>query len=429
MNALDLLVQMLLLMPVSLVSAAAVSSFVPRGGAAELADSHMPPDLSHEHEKLGNAIKDQSFYSERIVQSQWEKQRRWVLVYKEQFRRLYWARVAKMTLVSLGAVTQVAATQVPTQYKATTSLVGGIFVGVGAYIKSNYITKDEVADMATSFFVSQAIKAEVCKFRAKVEAYRGNPAEAVDKLRKRCGELSKLGNQDRLFLTMQKDSKPVPKAMEKKFDYVENRMKPTINNTFIRRARESEMRGALCSRIEDVLMGVVGLTGIASTQNFPAAAQKLFDGLIGWTGALTTVSTALANHHAKMKYDEIADNYYHVATQLQDLLDEWPQDVVDSSHPDWNAYILKCEEAILKTLADVARARSGKKDDIFVLPKSASKKKNMLKAKVWDPNVVCGTDETGEYVARDRLKVLMENESLSKEEAQKKIMAQFPDNF
>ena len=48
-------------------------------------------------------------YNERIVQSQWEKQRRWTLVYKGRRKELYRSRISKLVLISVGAVAVVEA--------------------------------------------------------------------------------------------------------------------------------------------------------------------------------------------------------------------------------------------------------------------------------------------------------------------------------
>jgi hypothetical protein len=417
----DWVFQLMLLLPISLVSAAAVSSvFVPRVGAVEV-EGQLVGDMSHKEKT------NQKFNIERIVQSQWEKQRRWAILYKQSKRKLHHARIAKLGFVSLGAVAQVAATQVPPQYKVTTSFVGGVFIGIGAYLKNHYITKDQVNDMVTSFYVSQALKSEVSKFRARVGPYKQvTGTKAATELKNKCKNISNIGT-DKRFYQMQKDKKPVPGVMDTKYDYIENRLDKVINNLYIKNARQMERKGVFLSKVEDLLLTTGTLAGFAATQQFPAFIQKYIDGVMGWTGALTTISAGFANHHAKMKYEEISNQYYDAANQLRNLADDWPNEAMKAGDPGWDLHIQKCENIILSTVEEFARDRTGNKDIAFKMKKASPKDK--FQKKVWNGNVVVGSDETGDFLAKDRMKYLMENESLSKTEAQNKIMSEYPDNF
>jgi hypothetical protein len=324
MNANDWIFQLLLLLPVSIVSAAAISSvFAPRVGAAEVPEGQMAPDLSNE---AGTKVKKNNYYNERIVQSQWEKQRRWSKLYQQKKKKIELAQFAKLGLVSMGAVAQVAATQVPPEYKVTTSFVGGVCVGIGAYLKNNYVTSAQVKDMVMSFYVSQAIKSEVNKFRAKAGGYgKLGPHKAIQSLKDTCNSISNLAGFDKKFHMMQMDKKPVPLPMVTREAYIENRIDKIINKLYLKQARQMEIKGAICSRIEDVLLGVGTVAGLGATQTLPAPLDKVINGLLGWTGAFTTISTAFANHQAKTKYEEIANQYYEAAMDLRGLKEDWPE--------------------------------------------------------------------------------------------------------
>lgn len=383
-------------------------------------------DLSHGQIKSGT-----DFYNERIIQSQWEKHRRWALVNKIRKRNLLNARFAKLAFVSAGAVVQVAATQVPVAQKATYSLVGGILVGIGTYIKTNLLTENKVGNMVTSFYVSQAIKSEVIKYRASAGVYSkanvGSEDDAVQKLRERCGILSSNGD-DKMFHTMKMDKKPVPQSMDTKYGYVENRIDFMINDYYVKKARMMERRGKLCSRIEDVLMGVGTLTGFAATQNLPGVIMKFTDFLTGYAGAFTTVAAAFANHHAKMKFEVVTDQYYGAAEALRELKDTWPLRVENAGDPGWDEQVLKCENVIVSTVEEFAKARTGNDDLAFVKPKKNAPKKTFAE-KVWNPDSICGNDESGSYPANEREAWLVENQSMTNEDARKKVMEEFPDSF
>ena len=380
-------------------------------------------DLSNEAK-----IKDNRFYSERIVQSQWEKQRRWSKLFLAKKKKIQLAQFAKLFFVSTGAVAQVAATQVPAQYKVTTSFVGGICVGIGAYLKNNFTTKEQVKDMVMNFYISQAIKSEVWKYRAKAGAYaKLSGPKAVQTLKDNCNQFSKLGAFDKRFLMMEMDKKPVPQMCENRDDYSINRIDKIVEKLYLKSARQFERKGAICSRIEDVLLGAGTVAGFGATQSLPPPFSTVVEKVLGWTGALTTISTAFANHHAKMKYEEIANQYYDAAAQLRALKEEWPSGAMKAGDAGWDEQILKCESVILSTVEEFARDRTGNKELKFGKPAPPPKQK--FSSKVWNPNVICGSDESGSYKAGERMKWLMENKNLSKKDAQQLIMNENPDNF
>jgi len=405
--------------------------FVPRAAAVEVPDDgRLAPDPGQDPAFDGK--NRDKFYNERVIQSQWEKQRRWAQLFQMQRKRLQFARYAKLSFISIGAIAQVAASQVPPQFKVATSFFGGACVGIGAYLKNQFITNQQVVDMVTSFYVSQAIKSEVSKFRAKVGPYKpqqANGAKAVAALQEKCTFLSKLGT-DRKFYKIQVDSKPAPLPMHTRESYIDLRIDRVVNNLYLKNARAMEKKGAFFSRCEDLLLGAGTCAGIGATQKFPVFLQKYVDVLMSWTGALTTISAAVAGMTAKMKYEEISNQYYDAAAQLTDLKDNWPRELTDCSVPGWDEHIQKCENIILSTVEEFARDRTGNKDMTFgkTKKKNASGKEK-FGAKKWDPNVLVGKDGSGTYLASERVKWLMENKSMNKSEAQKQVMAEFPENF
>mmetsp|Transcript_2712 Transcript_2712/g.6451 ORF Transcript_2712/g.6451 Transcript_2712/m.6451 type:complete len:432 (+) Transcript_2712:88-1383(+) len=426
MNVAEFSVQLLLLLPVSFVSAAAVSYFVPRAGAIELEGecNHMQADVGHGGQlKVGSED-----YNERIVQSQWEKQRRWTLVYKGRRKELYRSRISKLVLISVGAVAQVAATQVPVQWKTTTSFVGGVFVALGGYVKNRLITTEKVEQMVTSFYVAQAIKSEVYKYRAKCAPYNKNKKDSLMALRDNCSSLSKIGN-DKRFFTMQKDNKPIPPDLNTKALYVDKRVKPRVEKFLIGRAKDMQRRGNLCSGIENALIGAGSVIGLSASQTqLPAFVTRVTNSLTGWAGAFTTISAAFANHHTKMKYEELAEEYFDTASQLREMVDRWPMNCNQAGDPGWDEQIAKMEDLIIGTTEEFAKKRSGNQDLTFDRPPQRASAE--FAEKVWKPNVVCGDDESGSYPAIERATWLVENvEGMDMAAAKLKIMNEFPENF
>lgn len=367
------------------------------------------------------------FYNERIVQSQWEKQRRWSKVYKKRRAELQFFRATKLAFVSFGAVAQVAATQVPAKYKTATSIVGSILVAAGAYIKNNYTTKDKVEDMVTSMYISAAIKSEVIKFRAKAAPYAGKArGDALKALRERCNLLSGNGSDDKRFMTAHADSKPVPIAMDTREEYLDLRLDQVINGFYIKQGKAMEWKHNFCERIETVLLGGSSAIGFARTQALGPTVKKIVDSLTGWAGALTTVSAAFANHNAKMKFEELADEYYNTAKKLTDIKNNWPMKLKKAGDPGWDEQIAMCERIMLSTIEDFAKTRAGGDDIMFNKPK----RKKVAPKGVWNPNVVVGNDESGSFPAKDRAQWLVDNKKVANfEEAKKVVMKEYPEAF
>lgn len=348
MNIAELLLQMMMLLRLSIVSATTVAYFVPHAGAVKVAAA---TEGQHMEE-----------HRERIVRFQWEKQRRWTKVYQARRRELHMARIAKLSLISAEAILQVAATQVPTGWKATTALLGGAFGALGIYIKSQMITPEKVDQMVTSFYIAQAMKSEVYKFRTKSFPYNNNDASQV--LRDTCNALSKSGS-DRRYHFMQMDKKPIPTDMSTKNVYLEKRVNPRIYKNLIPRGRQFARKGRFCSNAENAFIFAGSSIGFLATQGFSGNIGAFMDKLTGWAAAFTTVSAAFANHAAKMNFESLAVQYFDKANELAEIVETWPMNCNKAGDPGWDEQIAKCEEVILSNTEEFARKRTGNNELTF----------------------------------------------------------------
>ena len=364
-------------------------------------------------------------FVERIVLSQWEKHRRLSNLSLKRRTRIEACRISKLALVSLGAVAQVAATQVPAEYKATTSFIGGICVGLGAYIKKTFLTDELLGEMVQTLHRSQALKSEVFKFRAQVHPYNNfktNPDETLQLLQDKCHKIAESSYDEQYFIT-KPDNKPAPGPLLTTEDYIATRMETMKTNFFLARARSKRRRGHLCERMENALLAVGTITGLSASQQFPAGIQKPLTTLSGWGGAFTTISAAVANHIAKEKFNDVAREYTLAASKLDELEESWPREVRGPGSPGWDEQVSKCEDIILSTLDDWVKIATGKEESVKV--PAVSK----FSEKMWNSKAVCGTDETGHYLASERVDWLVANQSIAEDEARKKVMAEFPMSF
>uniref|UniRef100_A0A7S4AC95 SMODS and SLOG-associating 2TM effector domain-containing protein n=1 Tax=Pseudo-nitzschia australis TaxID=44445 RepID=A0A7S4AC95_9STRA len=430
-------VQCLLVFP-SLVAAVTVSSIVARGGStttrtdnnSNSLGANLGHDIIKEKNAKANTATDDR-YVERILQSQWEKHRRWALVAQKRKLKVETGRILKLALISVGAVAQVASTQL-VKNKSTASMFGGACIAVGTYIKNQVLTEEETAKMVQSFATSQAIKTEVYKFRAQVTPYnqfKSKPDEALNLLRKRCTTISDSTKDEKFYMTRQ-DSRPAPGWLDTAEDYIEKRIDVMVNNVYQQRGRLLERRSAFCHNCENALLTLSAAASITSTTQLPAAIQNAVTILSGWGGAFTTISAALAHHVAKEKFSDIAVKYFEAANKLQGVKDGWPSRASMAGAPEWEKQVNKSEDIILSTLEEWAKAKTG--DEDLHLEKSAPTPvpvKKEPKKMVWKPDVICGTDESGFYPASDRMQWLMDNANMTETDAQNKVMAEFPEIF
>lgn len=428
-------VQCLLVFP-SLVSAVTVSSIVPRGGSTTTRidnnSNSLVADLGQDIIKEKNAEAKSATddrYVERILQSQWEKHRRWAQVARKRKIKVEAGRILKLALVSVGAVAQVASTQL-VKNKSTASMFGGACIAAGTYIKNQVLTEEESTKMVQSFATSQAIKTEVYKFRAQVMPYsqfKSKPDEALNLLRKRCTTISDSTKDEKFVLTRQ-DSRPAPGWLDTVDDYIEKRIDAICNNVYLKRGKLLQKRSAFCHNCENVLLILSASASLTSTTQLPAAIQNAVTILSGWGGAFTTISAALAHHVAKEKFTDIAVKYFEAATKLQGVKDGWPLGASMAGTPGWEKEVNKSEDIILSTLEEWAKAKTGDVD--LHLEKSAPVPvKKDPKKMVWKPDIICGTDESGFYPASDRVQWLMENANMTEADAQNRVMAEFSEIF
>jgi hypothetical protein len=87
--------------------------------------------------------------------------------------------------------------------------------------------------------------------------------------------------------------------------------------------------------------------------------------------------------------------------------------------------VTECEDIIRSTVDYFAVTKSA--DDDMKLSQPSTKKD--LEDMVWNPNIVLGTDDSGFYPAVDRMKYLIDTKSLTEEQAKKKVMMEYPENF
>lgn len=356
---------------------------------------------------------------EQTVQAQWDRHRRWAIVSNRRRIQIHRARVAKLFLLVTGALVQ----QLPDSFPLCGKYrgwIGGLCVAAVPYLKNRMLQDEDVARMIKSSWTSQAIEAEVFKFRARAAEYsyfKTNPLVALHALRRRCYELTLAGREaDDLFDRTMPDDKPVPGWLNTAEEYIRERLDHQINEWYKKRAKQFDRRYDLCIICETPLLVGAAISSFGKT---------LVPALDGWCGFFTTAATAIGAHLAAQNYHEISQQYHTAAIKLEYIKETWPPVYAAcSGSRAWEDNVKRTEAVIRSTVDEWAKAKSG--DGGFVPPKVKGDEEGPKK---WDPDVVCGTDDTGFYLAVDRARWLVENKSMKEEEAQNKVMEEYPENF
>jgi hypothetical protein len=370
--------------------------------------------------------------TERIVTSEWQRHRRWSRVSKMRRRQVEFGRVSTLVLAAAGAISQVADLKVPVQYKTGVSFFGMCSIGSVPFVKKWLLNENEIKNMVRSFTTSQAIKAEVYKFRAQATPYTSaNPKRTLKIFQQRCQELSNNARQyDSKFDLMLQDSKPPPPAgvLNAVDGYIENRLDKQINNVYMKKGITLTRRNAFCTYSEYALLGLAFMAGVSQneiiSQQLPTVVNKLVGKCSGWGAACTAASGSFGSHIAAQKFTEISYRYFGAAENLQNVKDNWPCDATPGS-ADWNNCVTQCEDIIRSTVDYFAVTKSA--DENMKLSQPSTKK--VIEDVVWNPNIVLGTDDSGFYPAVDRMKWLMETKSLTEKQAKNKVMMEYPENF
>lgn len=107
------------------------------------------------------------------------------------------------------------------------------------------------------------------------------------------------------------------------------------------------------------------------------------------------------------------------------MKDDWSCDATKLGSADWDNCVTQCEDIIRSTVDYFAVTKSA--DDNMKLSQPSTKKD--IEDMVWNPNIVLGTDDSRFYPAVDRMKWLMNTNSLTEKQAKNKVMMEYPENF
>jgi hypothetical protein len=311
--------------------------------------SNKPPP-SHQDHKHGD---DGGPCDEEALAVVWSRHRKWSQAATKQKRKLHFYQVSHLSLIAAGAFSQTLATRLAaTPYGWPISLFGGGCIGAAALITSNFLTKERKSNWVRCRATSEAIKAEVFLFRAGVSPY--DDGAPVQILVDRIADISEKAKDLKVLYIMTTDDKKKAPPILDRTGYIQLRLDHQIENFYIATARKQAKKSTTlktCQHIMSAGSAAIGLVA-GSTGGAMAAAGKdtvVFSNLaskIGiWGPTLATASAAFGAHIAATKYDDEVMEWTTAAQRLENLYLRLPKATGPGS-PEWNAFVVKCEEII-----------------------------------------------------------------------------------
>jgi conflict system pore-forming effector with SLATT domain/uncharacterized protein DUF4231 len=248
------------------------------------------------------------------VERAWRRQSVWSQTANQLKARLERARAAALGLTIMGAVLALAGTQL----KAVNRPVGQVlaFVAAAALALVPVTLKgagaQQVSDWVQARSVSEALKAEVFLFLAKVARYGD-----ADRDRQLVIETGRLEKEAAPLLRwaagLQPVVRPLP-AVDDLDSYVRERLTQQVEQYYNQQAKTQRQRLQWTRRVE------VGLAVLAAIL---AAAAGVWDvaNVGAWVAVVTTVTAAVTAHAAAQRYQFLLIEYLRTAAELERLRD------------------------------------------------------------------------------------------------------------
>jgi uncharacterized membrane protein (DUF485 family) len=324
----------------------------PRGGSdtdvvVDATRPPPPPHREHDHENEVGACEEEAL---TVV---WNRHRRWSQAATKQKKTIQRNQAFHLSLIVAGAFSQTLAARLAST-SATNgwpfALMGGVFVGAAPILSNIYLTKERKRNWVRCRATSEAIKAEVFLFRARVSPYDDNETP-VQTLVNRIADISERAKDLKLFYIMTTSDKKEPPPILDRIGYIKLRLEPQIENFYLTRARKQAKKSTILKTCEHILSAgsaaiglVAGSTGgaTAATGGSPAVLTNLASKIGIWGAFFATASAAFGTHIAATNYDDEVMEWTTAATNLENLYIRLPKAVGPGSL-EWNDFVLKCE--------------------------------------------------------------------------------------
>jgi hypothetical protein len=250
--------------------------------------------------------------TDRVVDLVWSRHRQWSIAADTARARLDRRRLWNLALLVIGALAAALSAQTwPTPGVATAfALAAAIALAVAGLVQVHALNADQTARWTLARAASEALKAEIYRYLARVSPYAG-----PDRAQVLQAQLDVVQTRARDLVVDQQavppDGRPLP-TLRSVEEYVAARAQGQA--TWHRDKGAVHARQGRRLRLWQLLATGAGAVLAAATGLVPSLR------LPTWTAAATTIAAALGAHLAATQHQRIAAAYAATADQLERLI-------------------------------------------------------------------------------------------------------------
>ena len=354
---------------------------------------------------------------QKVLLPQWKRHLKLSKLAIRRKIEIVFARRLSLGLLFTGASCQTICNQLSSSRSGSlVALLGSGLIAAAPVLTKKCLSKEVNEKWAQCRCAANDLEHEIFMFRAGIDPY--DDEYALEELAKR-GEEIMNNIKDTSYESIKIDKEEMA-LFPPKLDlesYIELRVDPTIK-TYHKQAKKKQKLSNFYKTLRGWFLGLSSLFGLVSSANKGKTKGGL-DGTIlanvgPWATVMTTMAGATGAHIEAWRLDDLSSEALQAARDLENLK-VLPQD--------FETFVRECEGVIAeKTKNWVSLKRNKKKA-------GDGAGANMYNKLYWNPHVLCEDSKSGTMSASERVKNLMQNESLSEKDAIKKVMRQYPNMF
>lgn len=282
---------------------------------------------------------------DEIVGAVWRRHRVWSAAAGQLKLGIARWRTAALALGAAGALLQTLAATMPSSATSTAiALVGTVALVAVPIITANFLKTEQIKAWLRARSVSEGIKSETYRLRARAEPYSDGDAA---RLNANCRKIEVWADSLATELAKaQPDDKPPPGRLDSD-GYLKRRVNDQVEAYYRRQARKNSRHSDWYRWLSIVLSSLAAILGaIATALKLGSGTGTEAGGIGAWIAVLTTFSASVVAYAAASRFTENARSYFATARQLEDLRDDWIAGGRPADNEQWSAFVAACEEAI-----------------------------------------------------------------------------------
>lgn len=275
---------------------------------------------------------------DQLIDRIWHDRQRWSEAAGRLKRDVLRWRLVTLILAVVGAVlATAAATIVPAGWVQITAGAGAVALVLIPFITGHFLTTKRVSRWLRARSVSEGIKSEVFRFRARVFDAAGK--NALTELQEKVRKIRQWAPDLEVQLPPEPVSKGTAPGNLTPADYLRERVRAQIEGYYRPQAHANAERAKRFHWLEIVAGALAAALGALA-----ALYSEL--GLGSWVAVLTTLGATFAAHAAGNRYDFQATTYAATARELDDIEQSWLAAGRPTDPDAWSRVVNACEEAI-----------------------------------------------------------------------------------